>query len=506
MKMRFIIFQLIFLITVIRLHGQSTIESKKTVVDLIRGQYSGEADIDMDEMVPSRLVANARYILDIGLDDNSKANNCWISKQYFRQEYNPYMVTNGINLSNNYNWDNVDGTYSKGTYKINPTDSSVTFTWQNDDYGYLKGKLKSQEGGGLVLELNRYSWYDEEGVWKNDNNISDFTKEFDFEDGEYIRSKSRLDQLAFEEKKEKEEKIEKYTKITKERDEAFAQALLGFTNKKTELKARFGLLDSLNKRESSDYLNDLDRIKEQKAILDQQISGYEQLKKAKIELQKKYNDVFDSRYDDIEYKSKTDLEIPEYEKGISDLNQAISLLLKSYESTKRSARKFEEERVIKSIVENPRVTEDYYLSSEFYLSNEDFEKISALIGDGWQFVTYSDIKKIGVEVLKGFNGETLVLDKENIRYDQDNGWKDLELNWKKVKNVKKVEGGQGVYFFKGERKELGQGNKLYYLISKNSRDVFNLGLGKIVDGAVYYNQGNQTDISTFFGFFIKSKK
>lgn len=506
MKMRFIIFQLIFLITVLHLHGQSTTESKKTAVDLIRGQYAGEADIDMDEMVPSRLVVNARYVLDIGLDGNSNANKCWISKQYFRQEYNPNMVANGINLSNNYNWDNVDGTFSKGTYKINPTDSSVTFTWQNDDYGYLKGKLKSQEGGGLVLEINRFSWYEEEGAWKDVNNISDFTKEFDFEDGEYIRSKSRLAQLAFEEKKEKEEKIEKYTKITKERDEAFSKALVGFLDKKTELSVRFDILDSLNKSEGLDYLNDLDRIKEQKVILEEQISGYEKLNQTKIELQKKYNDVFDSRYDDIEYKSKTVLEIPEYDKEVGDLNQTMSLLLKSYEATKKNARKFEEERVIKSIVENPRVTEDYYLSSEFYLSIEDFEKILARIGDGWQYVTYSDIKKIGVEVLKGFNGETLVLDKENIRYDQDNGWNDLELNWKRVKNVKKVEGGQGVYFFKGERNELGQGNKLYYLISKNSRDIFNPGIGKIIERAVYYNQGNQTDVSTFFGFFIKSKK
>jgi hypothetical protein len=467
------------------LQAQSTVESKKTAVDLIRGQYFGEADIDMDEMVPYRLVANARYVLDIGLDDDLKANSCWISKQYLRQEYNPYMVSNGINLSNNYNWDNVDDTFSKGTYKINPSDSTVTFTWKNDDYGFLKGKLKTQVGGGLILEVNRYNWYEEEGAWKNDNNISDFTKEFDFEDGEYIRSKSRLDQIAFEEKKEKEEKIQKYDKITKERDEAFSQALVEFRDKIAELKIRFGFLDSMNKSESLDYLKDLDRIKEQKVILDQQISGFEQLRQTKIQLQKKYNDVFDGQYDDIEYKSKIDLEIPEFEKGLSDLNQALSLLLKSYESSKRMARKFEEERVMKSIVENPRTTEDYYLSSEFYLNYDQVNNLLALIGDGWQLATYKDIKKIGVDVLKAFNNETLVLDMENMRYDQDRGWDDLELNWKKVK------------YFKREETNLGL-SKLYLLTSKEGWDYLNISDGKRVETSV-----NGT---TFSGFFIKSKK
>ena len=50
--------------------------------------------------------------------------------------------------------------------------------------------------------------------------------------------------------------------------------MLADFKKSTELKVRFDYLDSMNKIDAFDYFNDLDRIKEQKVILEKQISGY----------------------------------------------------------------------------------------------------------------------------------------------------------------------------------------------------------------------------------------
>jgi hypothetical protein len=458
MKKCFLIFGLILLTTTIRLHAQSTVESKKTVIDF-RGQYEASAEIDRNDLVPMRNVYNAKYVLNIGSDD--KANSCEAWIMHYRQEYNPNLVRNMINLSNNYNWDQVDGTTSRGTYKINPIDSSVTFTW-NKYEPFKKGKLKVRESGLVVLEMVEYN----------------FVKEFDFDGEEYTRSKGRLAQQAFDKKKEEEEIQLKKTKDSKERDDFLAIASADF-KKSTELKVRFDYLDSMNKIDAFDYFNDLDRIKEQKVILEKQISGYKMFQ-TRIDIAK-------NKYiDGCCNPSTIILDIPKGgDKYLTDLDKALYSLLNFHKSTIISARKFEKERVIKSIVENPRETKDYYLSNEFYLHAGAAEEILNIIGGEWRFATFKDIKKIGVKVVEDFNNETLVFE-GNSNTGKD--WEDLKFDWKKLSNVK-----QPIYSFKHYILKLEKPKDGSYW------DAFYISDGKPVKPNLSYNE-------KIFGFFIKSKK
>lgn len=462
MKKCFLIFELILLTTTIRLHAQSTGESKKIVIDL-RGEYVASAEIDPNDLVPMRNVYEARYVLKIGTE--GKANSCIAWIQHYRQDYNPNLVRNMINLSYNYNWDNVYGTTCKGTYKINPIDSTVTFTW-NKYEPFKEGKLKVRESGLVVLEMVEYN----------------FVKEFDFDGEEYTRSKGRVAQEAFDKKKKKEEEIQliqlKKTKDSKERDDFLALASADL-KKTTDLKVRFDYLDSMNKIDALDYLKDLDRIKEQKEILEKQISGYKMFL-TRIDLAKK------NYKDGCCNPSTIILDIPkDGDKYLTDLYKALYSLLNFHKSSLNSARKFEKERVIKSIVENPRETKDYYLSNEFYLNAGEAEEILNIIGGEWRFATFKDIKKIGVKVVEEFKNETLVFDEGNSKIGKD--WEDLKLDWKKLSNVKSEY--QFKYYFL--KLEIARNDGLY-------EDVFYISDGKPVKDRLPYKY-------KFFGFFIKSK-
>lgn len=197
MKKALLIINLILPFLSSSLHGQKAVETKRIVTNLIRGQYELDGGIGLSDKYLGGY-QSGRFILEISIDPKTKANYCWIQQQIFEKEYNPNLIRNGVNLSNNYSWNTVDGSYASGTYKINPIDSSVTFTWKKKYQNILpKAKLKKMNYD-LILEVAKDNY---------------FVKGFDYEDGEMYRSKSRLEQISFDEKQKAEKLIVKEKRL-----------------------------------------------------------------------------------------------------------------------------------------------------------------------------------------------------------------------------------------------------------------------------------------------------
>lgn len=188
------------LITYAQVPKQATILSKPptnqtAVIALIRGTYEIMGGIESSDSYAGGLQSR-RMLIEIGFDNNTKSNTCLMGEQVFKQENNPNYIRNGVNLSTNYSWYGVEGSMSTGTYKINALDSSITFIWKKKYQSIVpRAKLKYNELD-LVLVIP---------------NGRLFTKQLDYDNGEFIRSKTRLAQIKLDEKREEEEKLKQKT-------------------------------------------------------------------------------------------------------------------------------------------------------------------------------------------------------------------------------------------------------------------------------------------------------
>jgi hypothetical protein len=249
MKKALLIINLILPLLSSSLHGQKVVETKKIVTNLIRGQYELDGGIGLSDKYLGGY-QSGRFILEISVDAKTKANYCWMQQQVFEQEYNPNLIRNGVNLSSNYSWNTVDGSYASGTYKINPIDSSVTFTWKKKYQNILpKAKLKKMNYD-LILEVAKDNY---------------FVKGFDYEGGEMYRSKSRLEQIAFDRKREEEDKIakekrEEAEKIKRREEEKEQERKNRERNEqlaKENLKKEELMRAELEKEKAENFLKDL---------------------------------------------------------------------------------------------------------------------------------------------------------------------------------------------------------------------------------------------------------
>jgi hypothetical protein len=161
--------------------------------DAVRGQYG----MDLGYYTGTSYgyygsMINKYLSLTLEFDSKTKLNTCWQQVYEYKQVYNPDLIRNGVNLSNQYESEAVKGTYKSGSYKINNADSSITFIWKSKSGSITEKSYFKTEGYNFII----YS--------KQDSDPYRFVKNFNYNNGKLIKNRYKDVQSQIEEQRNKE--------------------------------------------------------------------------------------------------------------------------------------------------------------------------------------------------------------------------------------------------------------------------------------------------------------
>jgi hypothetical protein len=96
-----------------------------------------------------------KLVLDIKYDSKSNTYISWIKGYDFKQTVDPRYIRNGVNLSNNYEYLENPGYYSKGTCKYDSKLNTIHFNWKNSsNLSFIQNAFLTEVSNFLITNSN----------------------------------------------------------------------------------------------------------------------------------------------------------------------------------------------------------------------------------------------------------------------------------------------------------------------------------------------------------------